>query len=225
MRRCENCGSPLDPDDRYCGECGHDHGEPAPIPGSSSDKKGRRFPRWLAVIGILIVLGCCVLAVGGYVVTRTLEGLELPDLEGLLDSNDPGFVPTVEFFDASTQLDAVWIEHNVEFEDQFYMVVHVEYEVLQQDTDLATVVAYFWLEDGSPMPAYEPEFDVGGQAAALDVGEVTFSPSTYWEDFQLWIPYSVLEVGEEHFATVELQDANTGRLLDSWESESFTVLP
>lgn len=226
MRRCSNCDTPLDPEGRFCGECGLDNGEPGlskpPLP---DVKARRRMPRWVIVVGVLVIVVSCGVVIGGSAVARMIEELDLSDVEGLLDSSDSLVAPTLQPVTSYTQIHDVWIDHNVEYEGQVFMIFHIEHEVLQADTTSAAVVVFIWLEDGTPMASYDPDYDVAGQATVLDLADVRFSPSTYWEDYQLWIPYYAMEAGENHYATVELQDAETGRILDSWTTELFTVIP
>ena len=226
MRHCSNCGTALDPEGRFCGGCGFDNGDPGQSePDSLNERARRKIPRWIIVVGVLVMLVCCVVTIGGFTMVRMIEGLDLSDIEGLVDSRDSPFVPTLQPVSSHTQIYDVWIDHNAEFEGQVFMIFHVEHEVLQADTTAAAVVAFMWLKDGSPMLSYDPDYDVAGQATVLDLADVTYNPSTYWEDYQLWIPYTALEAGEDHFATVELQDAETGRILDSWVTEPFSVMP
>ncbi len=226
MRYCSNCGTQLDPDGRFCGACGFDNGELVQSsPPPAAEKPRRRIPRWIIIVGILILLVCCVLTIGGYTLVRVMEGLDFSELEGLLESEDWFSDSSPQSDDSNTRIYDVWVEHNVEFEGNLYMVFHVDLEIVQIDAADAVVGAFIWLEDGSPMVSYEPDYDLDGQAAVLDMAEVTYSPSTYWEDYQLWIPYYALEAGEGHFATVELLNADTGQIMDSWTTDPFDVLP
>lgn len=226
MRYCSNCGTPLDPEGRFCGACGFDNGELVQSsPQPAEVKPRRRIPRWIIIVGILVLFLCCVLSIGGYILARVIEGLEFSDFEGFLESEDSFFDSSLQSDDSNSQIYEVWIDHNVEFEGENFMIFHIEHEIYQADSTAAEVVVFIWLEDGSPMVSYEPDYDVSGQAGMLDFAEVQFSPSTYWEDYQLWIPYYAMEVGDSHFATVELQDAESGRILDSWTTEPFNVLP
>jgi hypothetical protein len=154
-----------------------------------------------------------------------LSGIDLTGFENLLDSGDSPPVATIESFSQTSQILDAWIEHNVEFDGQTFMVVHVEFEVLQADAATAAVVVLIYTEDGNPMTAHDPGYELSGQAAVYDIAEVTYSPSTYWDDYELWIPYSAIESGENHYAIVEVQEADTGRILDSWKTDPFFVVP
>jgi hypothetical protein len=117
------------------------------------------------------------------------------------------------------------MDHNVEYEGQVFMIFHIEHEIFQADSTNAAVFVTLWREDGSPMPSYEPDYDLAGQAVVTDLAEVRFSPSTHWDDYQLWIPYYAMEAGENQYAIVELQDLETGNILDTWVTEPFHVYP
>lgn len=153
---------------------------------------------------------------------QMVGGLDFTDIEELLDPGDSPGLPSV---DTSSQIYDVWMDHNVEYEGQEFMIFHIEHEIFQADSATAAVVVFLWREDGSPMPSYEPDYNLAGQAAVMDLAQVSISPSSYWGDYQLWIPYYAMEAGENQFATVELQDTETERILGTWKTEPFHVFP
>ena len=215
----------MDPADRFCGECGHDNGEPGgnqPSPPSETAKS--KPSRRLLLLAIAVTVICCVVVLGGYLVVRMAGAIDLADFGDLLGPGDPPSTPAVEV-SRTTKIWDAWVEHNLEFEGQRYMVIHVESEALQNDAATAAVVGLIWTADESPMTAHDPEYELSGQAAVIGLAEVTFSPSTYWDDYQLWIPYYAMETGENSYATIELQDADTGRVIDLWETGPFSVFP
>jgi hypothetical protein len=122
-----------------------------------------------------------------------------------------------------TLIEDAWLEHNVLYDDGYYLLVHSSFTISRADSARAWVVARFWLADTSPMPQQMHDYSLEGQAAVWDTVDVMLSPASYWDDFYLSIPYDALAAGEWHYATVELRDVDTDMLLDWFDTESFDV--
>lgn len=219
MDRCPNCGQPNEPEARFCGECGHDL---ASVARSAEDDASEVKSRsWLLIgggLGLTVLCGLCLVIL---VIPRLVGDLDFDQL--LSDPNPPAIIEPVEPADPVTGIYEVQLEHNVPFEGNNYMVVHIEFEIEQVQAQRVSVVTRVWHQDGSPMEASDPAYSVAGQAGLLDFAEVEYSPSTYWQDYQLWLPYDAILVGEDHYVTVVLEETGGGTVLDAWRTEPFYV--
>lgn len=239
MVRCPNCGSTNELGARFCGECGQELTDAAQAAGSQG-RRNLTLP--LLACGGLGVLFACAASVAGLFLLRADEGLPPllrrtgPDTGGLvLVTEAPPFstelppatiqLPpatiTETTYTPQTTIYWAYLEHNVCYEDENYMVVHVEFEVEQRLSAAVDVEASIWTADGSPMEASDAAYSMGGQVGTVDTGAVEYAPLTYWEDFQLSLPYSEIELGEGQFLTVDIIDRGSGDLLASFETETF----
>jgi hypothetical protein len=125
----------------------------------------------------------------------------------------------------TTGISEYWIEHNVEFDGENYLVVHLSFEAAATDADELWVTAYFWNLDGTATEATGTATIVNGQTAVRDSALVEVAPVTYWDDYQLWIAYRAFFPGENYYATVEIEDSVSGQIFDWVETESFNVFP
>jgi hypothetical protein len=239
---CPNCGSPNASNARFCGECGHDLAAVPVQPAAGATKNRRNLTLPLLGCGTLGLLLVCGASVAALFLLRSDTGLLPRQFSGgtetsglVLVTEAPLFVtelplPTSQPLPTATaeptpepQPTIYWaeLEHNVPYEGDSYLVVHIEFEVLQQHATQVEVVARIWTAAGTPMEVFDPAYSVTGQAGTADTGAVEYAPSSYWEDYQLWIPYSAIGVGDEHYITVDILDLESGRLLESYETETF----
>lgn len=223
MNRCPNCGATVGADERFCGECGHQLiPQEGPATGDRTIEAGRSRKRivLLGLVGLLALCGACF---SGYIFIGLSDG---GDLVGLVSGSGTSIEnrgPT-NTSAPRAEIHQVWLEHNVPHEGEGYLVIHTEFEVPRAEAERVQVVALAWTEDGSPMAALEPNYTIQGQVGIGDVGVVEYSPITYWDDYQLWVPYYALRVGENHYWTVKVTDSS-GSTFDAWRTESFYVEP
>jgi len=81
------------------------------------------------------------------------------------------------------------------------------------------LIVYFWLGNGQPMR--DPTVSFQQLAVTRRIEPSSFSNPTYL----LYILDEILECGDNHYATVELQDATTGDVLAREETERFSGFP
>jgi hypothetical protein len=222
MARCPHCGEENPSGARFCGECGRDLTAPAPKETGKASGGGMR--RWLLACAGLAIAGLCGLCLLVVLVPGLFGAL---DLSGLLDNQElPGLVQPVSSIAPATEQPViynVWLEHNVPYEGENFLVVNLEFEVEQAVVREVTVVALVWRQNGAPLAGIDADYTVDGQVGLIDLGEVEYSPSTYWEDYKFWFPASALPVGQGHYLTVSIADSVSGAVLDSWRTESFDV--
>jgi len=138
----------------------------------------------------------------------------------------PTVTPGIDNSAAGTQIRSVRLEHNVQGSDgTSYLAIHAEFQVSTADSRQVWLIARFWLSDGSPMPAASSTYGLGAQAAVSQVADVTIEPISYWQDYLLYIPTSALAVGQNHYATVEIMDVASTRVLAQTTTESFNRNP
>jgi len=127
-----------------------------------------------------------------------------------------------------TYIQNVWLD-NVVSNGTNYLVVHCSFQVAQSDSNQVWVLAFFWLSDNSPMRAQMSGYSTTqGQASVWTCGgpaacllDVQYAPATRWTDLPLHIPYAALSSGSGHFATIEIRDTATGRILATARTQSF----
>ena len=228
---CGNCGSPLSSGERYCGECGQPVPEiseqpstpAAPPPIAQTRRSRSSIARW-GCIG-LVILFVGGLGVTAYSILRVLNAnggippivITTPQLPTLVN---PTTTPGPSY---TTGISDYWFDHNVESDGENYLVIHLSFEAAATDADELWVTAYFWYPDGTAIPAAGSAMNVDGQTAVRDSALVEFAPVTYWDDYQLWIPYEVFFEGADYYATLEIEDSVSGQLFDWVEAESFDV--
>lgn len=232
QKHCGNCGAALVPGDQFCGECGHpvptEAAPPPPHQAPPPEKKEEGKPRSNILIRILssIVLLSVVGVLARFVSQFLADRLARPistSIPNVITVEPLATIAPVQ--DESTLIQGVFLEHDVQVDGQSYLGVHAQLQVSQADSDKVWVTAYFWRNDGSPMDGFLEEYTINGQAAVWELAEVTYSPVTYWEDFVLLIPVSGLEVGEDHYVSVVIEDEATTSVLYKEFSETFSVLP
>jgi DNA-binding CsgD family transcriptional regulator len=128
---------------------------------------------------------------------------------------------------APTRIDSVRMVHNQLVNGLNSLVIHVGLQVSRTESGQVWVVALFFLGDGSRMPVQEYEFsDVDPQtweeqAAVGAIVDVDKSVVRL-DDLSLFIPYSALAVGQGLYATIQIQDVATSRLLGQRRTETFS---
>jgi hypothetical protein len=104
------------------------------------------------------------------------------------------------------------------------MVIHCNFQVSAADTRSRRVRAavYFYLGNGSKMPALLQGIyaTTDGQAAISEITAVTYNVTT-WPDFRLYMPVNGLNRAQDCFGTVQIQDADTNRVLATAQTPTF----
>jgi len=131
--------------------------------------------------------------------------------------------PTTQSVSSNTAITNVWLEHNVEYQNQTSLFIHTNFQIARSDSTRAWIVVGFWFADGSYMQGVEADFTTqNGQAATWAEVSVDYEVTT-WDDLVLYIPASALRSGNGVYATVEIWDQDSGEMLSQWVTESFDV--
>ena len=129
----------------------------------------------------------------------------------------PSAVPSVGA--SGTRVSRAWFEQNRQVQGTSFLVVHSAFQVAQTDSRQAWLIARFWMADGSPMTVTAGDaFALGGQVASWAIADVPY-PVTNWPDYPLSVPTADLRSGQGLFATVDVIDVATQRVLARVRSE------
>jgi DNA-binding CsgD family transcriptional regulator len=215
----------------------------SPVPAPPAAKAGGRSIAWLILlaVGALVVylysargedIGGTIRTAAPPVATTVPPAATIPLPPAAPETVGASILPPPPPLGAvqpglGTSIRRVWLEHNVSHEGASHLAVHSALTIARVETAQALVVAYFWRSTGAPMPALQHALpvnhDFNGQTALWRAAGAA-DPINEFNDFTLWIPYSALEKGADHFVTIEIQDPSSNRrLCDPRRSEPFSV--
>lgn len=118
----------------------------------------------------------------------------------------------------------VRLEHNYVLGNGTYMVIHCNFQVSAAHTTSrrVRVAVYFYLSNGSKMRALPSNYTTpDGQAAVSEMAVVTYDLTT-WADFPLYMPVAALTQGQNSYGLVQIQDADTNRVLATAQTPTFS---
>jgi hypothetical protein len=124
-----------------------------------------------------------------------------------------------------TEIESVWLEHNVQYEDVYYLAIHTTFRVSRSDVSHVWAAARFYESDGTPMIALTDDYSLDGQVGVQESAILGDAPESYLNDLTLYIPNEVFSEGVGHFASIEVRDADTDEILAWADTESFDVNP
>lgn len=124
------------------------------------------------------------------------------------------------------QIKDLWTEHNIIKNDVMGMIIHVKFDIDNFKDNRGEAIAFFFDNTQAPLRDTNSKYSTSdGQVAAGN----TFKPdyvNTVYEDFQIFLPYSELEVGSgQHILklVVVIRDDQDSTELARSGWDSFTI--
>ncbi len=124
--------------------------------------------------------------------------------------------------DAITNIDDIWLEHNVYHGNAKGMIIHISFTIENMKGRSIQVGAYFFDSYGNPVKANNVPMQYRTRDGQLCSGSQAYVKyeSTSWEDYKLFIPNGYFRDGE-YSCAVQIS-SNRGIVLAVSDSVSFT---
>lgn len=126
--------------------------------------------------------------------------------------------------DAITNIDSMWLEHNVRYGNMNGMMVHLSFSIENMKGRTVQVCAYFYDSNEVQVRAsYNVPMQYRTRDGMLCSGSQAYVKyeSTSWDDYKLFFPYGFLRAGD--YICVVGISSNRGVGLAISDPESFSV--